>query len=100
MGELHVIEGALKRANRRRRWLSAWAGFWKGLLVGSVVWAIVYGVYKVYPISTVWLRVAAGFAATCVLAGIIAGLCKKLTLVGAAKWVDNRQRLQERLSTA
>src|SRR5262245_28033828 len=100
MGELHIIESALRRANRRRRWMSAWAGFWKGLLVGSILWAIVYAVYKVYPIPAIWLTVAAAVAAACVLAGTVLGLCKKLTLVGTAKWLDNRQRLQERLSTA
>ncbi len=100
MGELRLIEDALKRANRRRRLLAAWSGFWKGLLVGAAVWLVVYGVYKVYPIPQVSLRIAAGAGAACVLGGIIFGLLKSFSLLEAARWLDNRQHLQERLSTA
>ena len=100
MGELRLIEDALKRANRRRRLLAAWAGFWKGLLAGAALWLIAYGIYKVYPAPEVTLISAAIAAGVCILTGITIGLCKSFSLLDAARWVDNRQRLQERLSTA
>src|SRR6185503_13945949 len=100
MGELRLIEEALKRANRRRRLLSAWSGFWRGLLPGAFIWLVVYGLYKVYPLPKVALISAAAVGGACVLSGLLFGLCRSFSLIDAARWVDNRQRLQERLSTA
>jgi tetratricopeptide (TPR) repeat protein len=100
MGELRLIEDALRRANRRRRLLCAWSGFWKGLLAGALIWLVVYGIFKIYPLPKVALISAAAVAGACVLAGLLFGLFKSFSLIDAARWVDNRQRLQERLSTA
>ena len=36
MSEIQLIETALKRAERRRRWERAWRGAWQGLLAGVI----------------------------------------------------------------
>jgi hypothetical protein len=100
MGEMLLIEGALKRAARRQRFVDAWRGFWKGLLFAAAAWLLVFGVFKVYPIPQVALVVAACVAGAIVLGVTLAGLFKRRTLLQTARWVDNRQKLKERLSTA
>ena len=95
-----LIEGALKRAARRRCFVAAWRGFWKGLLIGAMVWLVAYGVFKLYPIPKVALVAAAWAAGAIVLALTLAGCFDRRSLLQTARWVDNRQKLKERLSTA
>jgi len=48
-----------------------------------------------------WSRLAIGFLPfPCMLAGLILGGWRKPSLTDVARWIDNRQRLKERLSTA
>jgi len=100
MSEIQLIEVTLKRAARRRRWERAWRGVWQGLLTGGLVWLLVQGVYKLYPIPAWSLTAAAATAGGLVLAGFIIGSWKKASLLETARWVDGRQHLKERLSTA
>src|SRR5205823_3196931 len=95
-----LIETALKRAARRRRWERALRGLWRGLLVGGLIWLVVQGVYKLLPIPAWSLTAAAASAGAMVLIGLIAGIWRKASLIETARWVDGKQHLQERLSTA
>jgi len=100
MGEMLLIEGALKRAARRRRFAAAWRGFWNGLLFGAILWLVTYAVFKLYPIPKVALVAAAWAAGAIVLALTLSGCFKRQSLLQTARWVDDRQKLKERLSTA
>src|SRR6267154_5240973 len=100
MSELQIIESALERAARRRRWAGALRGLWYVLLVGSLVSLLTVGLYHVvdFPSWTVLAAILAPFP--CMAAGLIIGGWRKPALNEVARWVDGRQHLQERLSTA
>jgi len=100
MNELNTIESALQRAAQRRRLDKALRGAWKGLLIASVLWLVALIVYKVAPIpfSTLVICGAAGLAI--VLLGAIIGGWRKPSASETARWVDVKQNLKERLSTA
>ena len=100
MSELKLIEGALKRANTRRRLERVWRGFWKGLLTAAGIWLVVYGVYKIFPINPVVLPVAAYVAGAIVLLFMTWPALRRLTLVETARWLDQKRGLKERVSTA
>ncbi len=100
MSELQIIESALSGAARRRRWARALRGLWIGLLVGAVVSLLLDGAYHLLPLPF-WTRMAAGVAPfPFMLAGLILGGWRRLGLAEAARWVDGREHLKERLSTA
>jgi predicted nucleic acid-binding Zn-ribbon protein len=100
MSELQIIESALKEASRRRRWARALRGLWYGLLVGAVLSLVVIGVWHLVPLPLWTLTAAALVPFPCALVGMIIGGWHKTPLSEAARWVDGRQHLQERLSTA
>src|SRR6185503_1643855 len=100
MSELQVIESALERAATRRRWARGLRGLWHGLLVGAVLSLLLVGAYHLWPLPMWTLLAAAAVPFPCLLIGLIAGAWRKPALKEVARWVDGRQRLQERLSTA
>ncbi len=100
MSQLQVIETALKGAARRQRTARALQGLFYGLLVGATLALIVSGVYHVRPLPMWSVLVAAFLPFPFMLAGALIGASRKLTLSQTARWVDRRQHLQERLSTA
>jgi predicted nucleic acid-binding Zn-ribbon protein len=100
MSELQIIEAALQQAARRRRWARALRGLWWGLLVGAVFTLLVIGAWHLLPLPFWTLTVAAVVPFPCALAGMIIGGWHKTPLSEVARWVDGRQHLQERLSTA
>ena len=106
MSEIQVIESALQRAARRRRWAGALRGLWRGLLVGAIISFLVVGVYKLWPLLFFgplpeWVVLAAPAAPIpCMLVGLIIGGWRKSSINEVARWLDVRQHLQERLSTA
>lgn len=100
MSELQIIESALSGAARRRRWARAMRGLWVGLLVGAVVSLLLEGAYHLLPLPF-WTQVAVGVAPfPFLLAGLILGGWRSLGMAEAARWVDGREHLKERLSTA
>jgi hypothetical protein len=100
MSDLQIIEQTLERAARRRRRERAFRGFWQGLFVGASIWLLALCVYKLLPIP-VWTLAAAGIAGgVAALIGLIVGGWRKNSVGETARWVDGRQHLQERLSTA
>ena len=100
MSELQIIEAALQEAARRRRWARALRGLWRGLLVGAVLSLLVIGAWHLLPLP-LWTLTAAALAPfPCALVGMIIGGWHRTPLPEVARWVDGRQHLQERLSTA
>jgi len=91
---------ALKGAARRRRWVRAIHFACYGLLIGSILALIIMGPSHLAPIPE-WLLTAALVAPfVLILGGLITGAWRKASINQTARWVDGRQHLQERLSTA
>jgi hypothetical protein len=100
MSELQVIESALGRAAARRRWQRALHGLARGALAGGAVLLLAVAVFKLFPINPLVVTWAAIATAALALAGFIAGGWRKGSLLDTARWVDDKQDLKERLSTA
>src|SRR5438552_12526983 len=105
MSELQIIQSALQGAARRRRWAQALRGLWLGLLVGAVLCLLLLGAYRLFPLFNRQLPPWVPLAAPAVmipflLAGFIIGGWRKAALPQIARWIDGRQGLKERLSTA
>ncbi|HRT08044.1 MAG TPA: hypothetical protein P5233_06605, partial [Candidatus Paceibacterota bacterium] len=100
MSELEIIESVLERAGRRQRCARALRGLWHGLLWGGMVSLLFTGAYHLWPLPLWTLGVAALAPVAGLLIGSLAGGWRKPTREEVARWVDDRQRLKERLSTA
>src|SRR5262245_34309165 len=100
MSDIQIIETAVSRAARRRRFQRAWRGMWIGLFVAACVWLTVLGIYKLAPLPERTMSIAAIIALTLLPVGFLMGLGRGVSLVQAARWVDDQQHFQERLSTA
>lgn len=100
MNAIESIQVLLVQAVRRRRWQNGWLGWWRGLWIGSLVLLATLAVYKLAPIpeSSVFWAGLAGLA--CALGGFAAGWSRRVTPAQTARWIDDQQGLQERLSTA
>ena len=100
MSSLQLIEDALKRTARRIRFARMWQALWRGLLMGGVLWLAVFTTYKLAPIP-VWTLSAAGAVASLIplVMSVVAG-CRSMSQFETARFVDARQQLKERLSTA
>lgn len=100
MSELQTITETLERAARRRRSERALRGLWRGLLVGAVVWLVALVVFKLAPVPISILVWSGLTALACPLVGFIIGFWRKPGLTETARWVDVKQNLKERMSTA
>ena len=100
MSELHAIESALQRTAQRRRLDNALRGACRGLFIASIVWLVALIIYKLTPVPFSTLVIAGGVGLACVLIGAIVGGWRKATTRETALWVDVKQNLKERLSTA
>ena len=100
MSEFQVIETALERASRRRRLDRAFQGLSRGALIGAAFVLLAMLAFKLTPIPPWIIPATAGAAGACALAGFVAGGWRKPTHLEIARWIDERQKLKERLSTA
>jgi len=100
MSELQVIRSTLDSAARRRRWAAALRVMWWGLLFGGILSVILIAVYHVLPLPLWVLPVAATIPLLAMIVGLMIGGWHKPALSEVARWVDSRERLKERLSTA
>jgi chemotaxis protein histidine kinase CheA len=100
MSEIQIIQSALEEAARRERWARALRGLWHGVLVGAGVSLLLIIAYKVLPLSVKVLLMAAAAPVPCMVAGLVIGGWRKRPLEETARWVDGKQKLKERLSTA
>src|SRR5258708_6425017 len=100
MSSLQLIEETLHRTVRRLRLQRAWHAFWRGLLFGAGFWLLVFVTYKISPIPVVAVYGAAIVGALVPLTFAIAAAFQKISSADAARFVDSRKQLKERLSTA
>jgi hypothetical protein len=100
MSDLQLITETLERAAGRRRRERAFRGLCKGFFWGACVWVLAMAVYKLAPVPMWTLSAAAGVWVLFALAGLVIGGWRKISVNQAARWVDGKQHLQERLSTA
>ncbi len=100
MSEFGSIQSALERASQRRRLSRALRGLWFGLLIASAMWLATLIAFKVYPLPLITFAISGFAGLACVLIGAIVGGWRKPTLSETARWVDVKQNLKERLSTA
>ncbi len=100
MSDLQAIEELLQRTASRRRMQQGWRGLWQGFLVGAIAWLAALALYKVAPVPIGTLGLAGVFAGLSMAVGFIVGWSRKFSLAQAARWLDSRQGLKERLSTA
>ncbi len=100
MSELETIQTLLERAASRRRLAGALRGLWLGLLIGAMLSLLLLGAYHLFPLPLWCLGGAALLPLPSMLVGFILGGWRRPNLADVARWVDGRQNLQERLSTA
>jgi hypothetical protein len=100
MSDLQVLQQTLDRTVARARLVRAWRGLWRGMLVGAVVYLACLSAYKLAPVP--WAVVQAGLVGGLVamVAGLVWGLGHRVTTDEAARFLDLRAGLKERLSTA
>jgi hypothetical protein len=100
MSDYDAIQSVLLRATRRRRWERAWNGLWHGLFLGAAIWLVAIVTYKLTPVPIIVPNAAGIVALICILGGFVRGWVRRTTLGQTARCLDDRQNLQERLSTA
>ncbi len=100
MSELRAIETVVHQAARRRRWQRAWRGLWQGLLIGAAVMLLALALFKVLPVPISALAWAGGAVVVACLVGFLIGWFRRETMLQTARWLDDREALKERLSTA
>jgi hypothetical protein len=100
MDALTKIQSAAHRTAARQRWLRGWNGLWRGALVGTVIFVVVLAVWKLVPIPYAVVTVAGAFGLLAPVIGFLIAFWPRLTDEQAARWLDQKQGLQERLSTA
>ena len=100
MSEIQKIERVVQQAAWRERGHRAWTGAWHGLLAGAAFWLLALAVFKVAPLPLETLNWA-GLASLCFIPiGALARAWRSQSRLQTARWVDRRQSLKERLSTA
>ncbi len=100
MGELNAIRETLRRAATRRRLERALHGVWFGLFAGALLWLALLAAYKVIPFppalaESAWILPLLGAG----LGALVRGW-RSVTLPAAARLIEARQNLDQRLSTA
>jgi hypothetical protein len=100
MSEYEIIQSTLARAARRRRWERALNRLWRGLLFGAGLWLLALAAYKLAPLPFEFLLWTGGIAVLGPVLGLILGFWRQPSLAETARWVDVKQNLRERMSTA
>ncbi len=100
MSQLETIQSVLKRAARRLRFAQALRGLWYGLIVGAILSLLILATYHVWPLPLSSLVIASLLPLACMLMGFMLGGWRRPELGEVARWLDDRQQLKERLSTA
>lgn len=100
MSELQVIQSTVQQANRRRRWECAWRGMWLGLVWAGAAWLVSLVVYKLTPVPVEVLQWGAALSGFLIAAGFLRGWLKAPSLLETARWLDSKEKLKERISTA
>ena len=100
MSEIEAVITAVESVRRRIRWHRAWSGLWFGLLCCSLIWAAGTFAFKLLPVPFTWFfwggMAGLLFMPVCFLREWARPISREET----ARWIDQRQGLEERLSTA
>lgn len=75
-------------------------GLWKGLLWGAAASVALGALYRLFPLPETLLYLAAATPVLGMILGAVAGGWRAGSLIETARWVDGREDLKERLSTA
>jgi chemotaxis protein histidine kinase CheA len=100
MSDLQLIEQTLMAAATRRRRDRAVRGLWRGMFIGAIIVFLTVAAYKLLPLPLWSIRAAVVAGVVSAIVGMIIGGWRRDSLNQIARWVDGRQHLQERLSTA
>lgn len=100
MSEFQIIQEALAHVGHRRRVARGLRGLCTGLLAGALLWLIVLSIFKLAPIPAQILLWSGLVALLGPAAGFLLGFWRKPDLAETARWVDVKQNLRERMSTA
>lgn len=100
MSELQAIQVAVSRAGHRRRWQRAWQGLGRGLLAGALIWLVGLTLYKLLPVPVLTVAVSGALAVAAMAIGFLVGVWRGERALTTANWLDQRQQLKERLSSA
>ncbi|MEY4385520.1 MAG: hypothetical protein RLY20_803 [Verrucomicrobiota bacterium] len=100
MSDIQLVTASLERAAQRLRLSRALRGLWAGLVIGVAAWLLALLVFKLAPIPPQTVNIAALVGLACPLLGAIIGGWRKPSAAATARWVDVKQNLKERMSTA
>src|SRR5687768_5169940 len=100
MSDYEILQSVLHRTARRQRSERAWVGLWRGLFWGALLCVTGLVLYKVLPVHVAVPLGGALLLPIAALAGWIYGWSKRPTLDEAARFLDAKENLNERLSTA
>jgi|SRR5581483_3642755 len=100
MREIEAIRQTLAAAASQRRWQRALNGLCRGLFLGAAIWLLALGIFKLAPVPYTIVQGAAAAALCLTIVFFALGWRHKPSLAQTARWVDAREHLQERLSTA
>lgn len=100
MSKIQEIETVLSKMAARRRAQRAWRGAWHGLLCGGLCWLLSLILFKVFPLPSIALAVGGISGVICILIGCLIGWSRNPSVLETARWVDMKQNLKERISTA
>ncbi|MCC6232573.1 MAG: hypothetical protein IT580_08010 [Verrucomicrobiales bacterium] len=100
MSELAILQATLARAARRRRLDHALRGLWTGLLYGALTWLLALAAFKIAPLPERWIEPLWAIPLVAALIGFLAGGWRNVPLSSAARLLETRENLRQRLSTA
>ncbi len=100
MSELETIRKVLQRAARRHRLAKALRVSIYGLFAGALLSLVCLGLYHVLPLPLWTLTLAPLLPVLGMVVGFVCGGLRGPDMAKVAQWVDKRQSLKERLSTA
>jgi len=100
MSDLQTVQQTLRRTSARARWVRAWQGLWRGLLAGGAVYLLALAVFKLAPVPAGVVDAGVVLGVLCVLGFVGHAALRSLGPDEAARFLDLRAGLQERLSTA
>lgn len=100
MSEIESITQKLEVAARRLHRQRVLKGVWQGLMIGTATWLVAMLLQKVLPLPVEFVWGAGGLAILSLIVGAVSGWRQKPRLMQVARIIDDKQGLNERLSTA
>ena len=95
-----MLQQTLDRTVTRARMMRAWRGLWRGLLLGGALYLMGLIAYKVAPVPWAMVQITLVLGLACAVGGVVWGVLRPVTTDEAARFLDIKAGLKERLSTA